>query len=380
MYPQTYRELFLLAIVVIFVLLLLVFFGKNRKIKTQKDKLKMAMDYLFDGLIMVDRFGYVSKVSPAAEKMLGIKEKKVVGKKLTKKPSNPYHANLYEVISVMLKKGKREWEEILIEKPQELVLKVTPVPVFDKRGKPSGYLYVLHDMTREKEIDKIKSEFLTVVAHKLRTPLSEIKWEIEALIDEPEKLSSAQKEILMKCRTTNNRITAQLNGLLNVSEIEKGLFKYKFKFESLENVVGKIVQEMSEFAKDQGVSLKYQEPSASLPKVKIDEEKVDLVVHNLVDNAIRYTPKGGKVEVKIVKKEKFLVFSVSDTGIGIPQTEKKRVFTKFFREKRALKIYTEGMGLNLFVVKNIIERHNGEVWFESAEGKGSTFYFKLPIS
>jgi len=376
---KNYFELLLLVFIFIFIVLYLTTVWRERRIRRQRDELRMAINYLFDGLIITNRSGQILKMNPKAEKMLGIKEEDVIGKKLTKEPSNPYYANLYRVISGIARKGKQEWEELSIKKPEKLILRMTPIPLFDKKGKPAGSLYVLHDITREKEIDAIKSEFITVAAHKLRTPLSEIKWAVEALVSEAEGFSSLQKEILEKCHGTNERMISQLDSLLYVSEIEKGLFKYKFRFELLEDVVAEVVQSMNQFAKDRGISLKYQEPASPLPEIRIDKEKIKLAIHNLIDNAIRYTPKDGKILLGLDKKGEYLIFSIRDTGIGIPRAERERVFTKFFRGRKAMKMYTEGTGLNLFVVKNIIEKHNGKVWFGSKEGQGSTFYFKLPI-
>lgn len=376
---KNYFELLLLVIIFIFIILYLTTIWREKRVKRQRDEARMVIDYLFDGLIMTNRSGQILKVNPKAEEMFGIKENEVIGKTFFQKPKSPYFTNFYRVISVMLEKGKQEWKELSIEKPKELVLRVTPIPVFDKKGKPSGFIYVLHDVTREKEIDKIKSEFITIVAHKLRTPLSEIKWAIDVLTSEKEGLSAAQREILEKCRGTNERIISQINSLLNVSEIEKGLFKYKFKFELFEDIVAEVVQNMNQFARDREISLKYQEPVSPLPEVRIDKEKISLAIHNLIDNAIRYTPKGGKVTLRLDRKGEYLIFSIRDTGIGISQTERERIFTKFFRGKKAMKIYTEGTGLSLFVVKNIIEKHSGRIWFESKEAEGSTFYFKLPI-
>lgn len=376
---KNYFELLLLVIIFIFIILYLTTIWREKRVKRQRDEVRMAIDYLLDGLIMTNRSGQILKVNPKTEEMFGIKENEVIGKTFFQKPENPYFTNFYRVISVMSEKGKQEWKELSIEKPKELVLRVTPIPVFDKKGKPSGFIYVLHDVTREKEIDKIKSEFITIVAHKLRTPLSEIKWAIDVLTSEEEGLSAAQREILEKCRGTNERIISQINSLLNVSEIEKGLFKYKFKFELFEDIVAEVVQNMNQFARDREISLKYQEPVSPLPEVRIDKEKISLAIHNLIDNAIRYTPKGGKVTLGLDRKGEYLIFSIRDTGIGIPQTEGERIFTKFFRGKKAMKIHTEGTGLSLFVVKNIVEKHSGRIWFESKEDEGSTFYFKLPI-
>lgn len=376
---RDYFELLLIAIIFTLTVFAIALIQRKKKIEFQKDEARMAIDYLFDGLIMTNRSGQIVKVNPKAEEMFGIKENEVIGKTFFQKPESPYFTNFYRVISVMLEKGKQEWKELSIKKPKELVLRVTPIPVFDKKGKPSGFIYMLHDVTREKEIDKIKSEFITIVAHKLRTPLSEIKWAIDVLTSEKEGLSAAQREILEKCRGTNERIISQINSLLNVSEIEKGLFKYKFKFELFEDIVAEVVQNMNQFARDREISLKYQEPVSPLPEVRIDKEKISLAIHNLIDNAIRYTPKGGKVTLGLDRKGEYLVFSIRDTGIGIPQTERERIFTKFFRGKKAMKIHTEGTGLSLFVVKNIIEKHSGRIWFESKEAEGSTFYFTLPI-
>ncbi len=376
---KNYFELLSLVFIFIFIVLYLTAVWRERRVRRQRDELRMAINYLFDGLIITNRSGQILKMNPKAEKMLGIKEEDVISKKLTREPSNPYYANLYRVISGIARKGKQEWEELSIKKPEKLILRTTPIPLFDKKGKPAGSLYVLHDITREKEIDAIKSEFITVAAHKLRTPLSEIKWAVEALVSEAEGFSSLQKEILEKCHGTNERMISQLDSLLYVSEIEKGLFKYKFRFELLEDVVAEVVQSMNQFAKDRGISLKYQEPASPLPEIRIDKEKIKLAIHNLIDNAIRYTPKDGKILLGLDKKGEYLIFSIRDTGIGIPRAERERVFTKFFRGRKAMKTYTEGTGLNLFVVKNIIEKHNGKVWFGSKEGQGSTFYFKLPI-
>ncbi|MCX6759383.1 MAG: ATP-binding protein [Candidatus Nealsonbacteria bacterium] len=363
-----------LVIICIFLIEILTIRSK-KKIELQKT----AIDYLFDGLIIIDRSRVVRELNPKAEEMLGVQKKKIVGKIFSEKLKTPYFESLIRIISVMAEKGKREWKDIIIEKPRRLVLRVTPIPIFNKKRKWTGYIFILHDVTREKEIDKVKSEFITIAAHKLRTPLSEVKWGIGSLMTEKEKLSSDQRELLENCYQANDRIIFEVDSLLNVSDLEKGLFKYKFIFESLEDIVAEVVQNMSEFAKKQGVSLKYQEPPETLPEVKVDKDKISIVVYNLLDNALRYTPKGGKVLIGIREKDKFLVVSIKDTGIGISPLEQKLVFTKFFRSERAMKIHTEGLGLNLFVVKNIVEKHEGKIWFESEENQGTTSHFKLPI-
>ena len=372
---QNLSILFLVLVIICLLLIETLIIRSKKKAELQKT----AINYLFDGLIIIDRSRVVRELNPKAEEMLGAQKKKIVGKIFSEKLKVSYFQNLIKVISVMAEEGKRGWKDIIIEKPRRLVLRVTPIPIFNEKKKWTGHIFILHDVTREKEIDKIKSEFITIVAHKLRTPLSEVKWGMQALMTEKEELSSNQRELLENCYQANDRMIFEVNSLLNVSELEKGLFKYKFRFESLENIVVEVVQNMSQFAKKQGVSLKYQEPAETLPMVKVDKDKISIVVHNLLDNALRYTPKGGKILVRIGEKDKFLVVSVKDTGIGISPLEQKLVCTKFFRSEKAMKIHTEGLGLSLFVAKNIVEKHKGKIWFESEENQGTTLHFKLPI-
>jgi signal transduction histidine kinase len=126
------------------------------------------------------------------------------------------------------------------------------------------------------------------------------------------------------------------------------------------------------------LKFKFKKPKG-LPKVRVDIEKISLAIQNLLENAIRYNKIGGEIELVLKKKDSEIEFSIRDTGIGIPKNQQERIFTKFFRAPNALKLETEGSGLGLFIVKNIIEAHGGRIWFESEEGKGTTFYFTLPV-
>jgi PAS domain S-box-containing protein len=334
---------------------------------------------MVDGLIIIDERKIVRDINPKAREILGVKEGVVNKKVFSKKSKDPYLNNLVEVVSVMKEKGRIEWKVVNIEEPEKKIIRVTPIPIFDKNGQWRGYVFILFDMTREKELDLIKSEFITIVGHKFNTPLSEIKWGIQALMSEKEKLSSEQVGLLEKTYKANERIVSQIKTFMQTSEIEQGRFKYNFRFELLENVVADVCGRMAKLAETSNVTFRYQEPPRNLPKVKIDKEKISIVLEDIIDNALTYSPKEGNVLVSLNKQGNFLLVSVKDNGIGIPESERKKVFTKFFRGNKAYKVYTEGLGLSLFICKNIIEKHKGEIWFESEEGVGSTFYFKLPI-
>jgi two-component system sensor histidine kinase VicK len=140
-----------------------------------------------------------------------------------------------------------------------------------------------------------------------------------------------------------------------------------------------VIDLYKEEIKKKNLNFQFKKPK-KLPKVKVDVEKIYLAIQNLLENAIRYNKVGGEIEIILKEKEKEIEFSIRDTGIGIPKNQQSRVFTKFFRGSNAIRMETEGSGLGLFIAKNIIEAHGGRIWFESEEGKGTTFYFTLPTA
>ncbi len=233
---------------------------------------------------------------------------------------------------------------------------------------------------RDKTISQAKSEFISIAAHQLRTPLSTIKWTFQMLLeDEMGKLTKEQKKFLRRGNETNERMIQLINDLLSVSRIEEGKFGFEFKKASLVDVVENVVQEEKLRAEKNEISFEFNKPEKEFPQIVMDPEKITMVVANLVDNSIKYTPSEGKIEINITRSGKFLQFSISDTGVGVPNKQMSRLFSKFFRGENAMRMQTEGSGLGLFLVKNIVERHGGEVWAESEEGEGSTFYFTLPL-
>ncbi len=233
---------------------------------------------------------------------------------------------------------------------------------------------------REKTLSKMKSEFISIAAHQLRTPLSAIKWTFQMLLEgDVGELTEEQREFIERGSRTNENMVTLINDLLNVSRIEEGRFGYEFEKHSLEKIVEEVIEEKRLKAQEEDVTLNFEKPQTSLPQVRVDPEKITLAIKNLIDNAVKYTFPGGQITVKLKLKNNAIEFSIADTGVGIPENQMQRLFTKFFRAENAIRLQTEGSGLGLYLVKNIIESHKGKVWAESEEGKGSTFYFTLPF-
>lgn len=241
-------------------------------------------------------------------------------------------------------------------------------------------LKISEELKRAKQLDRIKSEFISVAAHQLRTPLSAVKWTLKMVIDEDlGTLNSEQKTFLLQGYQTNERTIRLVNDFLNVVRIEEGRFGYEFTKIQIENLIDNIIQDFTHRINKKKIKLTFNKPTSGLVKVNIDPTKMRLAITNLIDNALKYTSNGGSVTISVKYSKLYVRVSVKDTGMGIPREQIKQLFGKFFRSDNAIRKQTEGSGLGLFIVKNIIEKHGGKVSVESEENKGSTFSFTLPI-
>ena len=253
--------------------------------------------------------------------------------------------------------------------------------VFLEEGaEEGGILIILHDVTRDKLVERMKTEFVSIAAHQLRTPLSAIKWTLRMVLDgDTGELNAEQKDLLEKTYVSNERMISLINDLLNVSRIEEGRFLYKQQLASLEEIVSIVIDSSQELLKMKKMTLTFDKPKEALPQVSVDKEKMELAIQNLLENAVKYTPEGGKINISLEKNNRDIVFKIKDTGVGIPEDQHERIFTKFFRGDNVIRMETEGSGLGLYTTRNIIDAHKGKIWFDSKEGEGTVFYFTIPI-
>lgn len=232
-----------------------------------------------------------------------------------------------------------------------------------------------------KEVDRMKTEFVSLAAHQLRTPLSSVKWSLQMLLDgDMGPVPQQQKEFLSKTYASNERMINLVNDLLNATRVERGEYLYQPALTSIEDIIDSVVQLYQEEAQRKQIDLRFELPVKSLPRVLMDAENIRLALQNLVENAIKYTRKGGRVTISASHDTKKIEVSVEDTGIGIPKIEQQGIFQKFFRASNVKKIDTEGSGLGLYIARNIVEAHGGTIVFESEENKGTTFTFSIPIT
>ena len=230
------------------------------------------------------------------------------------------------------------------------------------------------------EANRMKSEFVSIVSHQLRSPLSNLRWALELLMSgKIGKIEEKQLEYFTILKENSNRMKELIEDLLIVSRIETAKLLIKKMEFSLEDLVKELIKELTPFALASNVEIKFLNKE-DLPKVFADPSQIRLVIENLLDNAIRYIKGIGVVEIKIESQEKNIYFEIRDNGVGIPKEEQKYIFQKFFRSENALRYQTQGSGLGLYISKAIIEKSEGKIGFKSQKGIGSTFWFTLPLT
>lgn len=232
-----------------------------------------------------------------------------------------------------------------------------------------------------REIDAVKSSFNSTAAHQLRTPLSGLKWVLKYLLDgDAGNMNPEQQEMLKRGYDANEKMLQMVNNLLYVSRIENGKFGYEFKKNDFNTLLDTLRTNSEIALKEHNLDFHIENRALALIPFVFDFDNLLIALQNIVDNAIKYTPAGGVVRLSVDLKGDVLELHIGDNGVGVPREELPKLFSKFFRASNAVRLQSEGTGLGLFIVKNIIERHLGTISVESVEGKGTTFSIAIPTT
>ncbi|KUK49896.1 MAG: Multi-sensor signal transduction histidine kinase [Parcubacteria bacterium 33_209] len=347
----------------------------RRSAVDEKNKTMAIIENLTDGVILLNKRKQIEIINFPALELFNTNKKDAVGKYFIDLINID---NVSEIKKVLVDKDriKNIYREEAVT-PNGLHLEITSVLLKDELEE-KGFLIIIHDVTKEKLVEKMKTEFVSVAAHQLRTPLSAIKWTVRMILDgDAGEINKEQKELLEQTYISNERMIRLINDLLNVSRIEEGRLLYDQEEARIEEVLDGVIGASQEILRNKDMSLELNKKET--PKVKIDKEKIGVVIQNLLENAVKYTQKGGKIKISLDNDEKNVIFKIEDSGVGIPKSQQDRIFTKFFRAENVTRMETDGTGLGLYTTKNIVQAHKGEIWFESEENKGTTFYFTIPI-
>lgn len=258
-----------------------------------------------------------------------------------------------------------------------LELRVATNKILDLQGNLLGFVKVITDRSREVRLLHSKSEFIAVAAHQLRTPLTGIHWMFENL--DKENLNDSAKTIVQSGLDQSAFVLKIVNDLLDVSQIEEGHFGFNFNKVNIVFLMDEIIGAVKNLAEESGIKIYFQKPAEPI-ELSVDAQKLGIALYNIIDNAIRYNVKNGEVRVEMerLKDKPYIQITIKDTGIGISSSDLNKLATKFFRAENAVKYVANGSGLGLYIVKNILKCHGGDIRIESEINRGSVFYITLP--
>ena len=335
-----------------------------------------------EGVLLVDGRGHILLVNDALQRLIPIPSN--VNDKTTLEIIRS--VELEEAIQEALRLGTNKTFEVTLPSSGERTFEVNVVgiPSAPKEGQQPaeairGAIAAFHDISRLKNLERMRQDFVANVSHELRTPLTTIKGYAETLLEGAWKEEVAFRFVQVIKRQAD-RLTKIVEDLLTLSGIESKGFHLKIERVSVPELIDDVIEFERRGAEKKGISISRSEIPSGL-SVQADRNYLEQVFINLLDNAIKYTPEGGRIEVSVDEKEdRQILFSVKDNGIGIPKEDLSRIFERFYRVDKGRSQAMGGTGLGLSIVKHIVQTHGGKVWAESQPGKGSTFYFNLPKS
>ncbi len=350
-----------------------------RDIATEKSKIKTIINCMGDGVLVCDRDSCIVLSNPAASRMLKAPETCLLGNDISQCNLPP---DLSKTIAESLGTNDLNYtsvsQELGVGEPAEIFLRAHTAPVRNDIGEVMGSVTVLQDISHLKELDKMKSEFIAMVTHELRAPIAAVEQQLTVILNKMAgEVTEKQEQLLSRAKERTKGLLDLIKDLLDLSKIEAGkMVQYKEPL-LLHEVIQRVVDLMKVEAENKKLDLQFSAP----PKVSLilaDRTSMEGIFTNLISNAIKYTPEGGKVWVNLAEEGGFVKATVSDTGIGLKKEDLPRIFDKFYRVKTTQTRQIVGTGLGLSIVKSIVDAHLGSITVDSEEGGGTSFTVLLP--
>jgi len=351
--------------------------------QTQRVRLAQIFDSTSDGIVLVSREGEIQAANRQAGELLGFDASSVIGVRLSQlaagRRSSPDYDRVFEDLHAILENPDRGGEGDLELRRSGRTVHWAGRPIKDASGGTIGFTLTLRDVTHERQVSEMKTDFVSFVTHQLRTPLAGIKWMLELAAQTPQVPAEAGTYV-EDARAAAERLIGLVNDLLDISRLESGKLTVVLRPTSLGKLTQSALDDLGALIRDKGQRLSVAGVE-SAPMVMAEPQLLRQVIMNLTSNALKYTPAGGEISIRIgVEDGRTARWTVTDSGIGIPKASLARLFEKFYRADNVHTVETEGTGLGLYLVRLIIEKLAGQVWCESEERRGSAFTFTLPIS
>ena len=345
--------------------------------EAERNRLDSVLTYMTDGVIATDRRGRVIMINEMALSLLNLKQEESIGESVLK---------LLDIEeSYTLRSLLENTEEMLLERSSDvshmnrLILRVDFSMIRRESGFISGLVAVLHDVTEQEKTEQERRDFVSNVSHELRTPLTSMRSYIEALHDGAWKDGEIAPHFLEVTLEETDRMIRMINDLLSLSKLDSGNAQLQLEFVNFNNLVNFVLDRFDMMVNNTEKSYKIQREFTKRDLwLEIDTDRIIQVIDNIMNNAIKYSPDGGTVTVRLIETHNHVILSVSDQGMGIPRKDLDKIFDRFYRVDKARARQQGGTGLGLAISRDVLKAHGGSIWAESRENYGSTFFISLP--
>ncbi|MBI2414949.1 PAS domain-containing protein [candidate division WWE3 bacterium] len=360
---------------------------RTTQLAAEKDVLEAILYNASDGVFALDRAGRIITFNKAMEDLTGYTFNEVELKLADEiirifEDAKPLETKVYCAMpGISSEKAAFSSEKITLvaRNGGKKYVKMTSTTIQEGPEVNIGCVVTLKDVTKDIELETMKLDFVSIAAHELRTPLTSMRGYLSFLTDDIKTtLDDLHQKYLEKASIAADQLHVLIENLLNISRIERGTLVLEKTSQNWVSLVRSAVDQFKVSASTGKVTLTFMQTKSTIPEVYVDRTMILEVLSNLLENAIRYTPEGGRVTVIVEESNNMVVTHIKDTGIGIPQASIPHLFKKFYRVATVLKEGKKGTGLGLFISKEVVKLHRGEIWVESKEGEGSTFSFSIP--
>jgi len=353
----------------------------QKKFKTtlnEKKQTEAIVRSVAAGVVVVNNKGEVLLMNPAAEKLLNTKKEEKVGRPLTEGATEEQLISLAKTTSL---DGETDIEVDSNEDTRK-ILRSSSAVIEDENGQTVGMVTVLNDVTKQKELDEMKSQFLSNVTHELRNPIGAIKQSISVILEETAgPLTEPQQKFLSNAKRNLDRLGALIDDILDLAKLEAKKMEIKRKPTALATVVDEVCETLNTWAENKEITFA-KDVQEDLPEINVDSDRIIQVLINIMSNAIKFTPKEGTITVgaRLSESGDIVEMSVTDTGVGIATDDLPKIFGKFQQATNRSAGDKSGTGLGLAIAQELVQLHGGEISVASEEGKGTTFTFTLPMN